>query len=1100
MPYEVQIKITSEADLKALGLSEEATKKIAAELKSAGAAAQQSGQQQQQAAQKSAEAHAKQEKAAINAHKAILPLAAGVAVLTQALQSQNPAVGAAVNVIDNFAIGAIAAGAATGGWTGALNVLKALLNPWTALVIAGGAVLAYFITRAQQSREATEAWSKSLEAMRGNLATLNAMTEQQKIAARVGKDHAAAADELRAQFDAGKISAAEYAQRLATLKVAFEGIEIAENKLRNEEVARANALARAQAQMGGPLNETQKINLELAARIRDIESQRIAPQEKAQQIAVAQIDAAAKRQSLEKEVADQLRAQLDELRAESVLIDRGEEAQKEYLRSIEAGNLARRTGLGDLSADTQMLRDLVTQEAERLRLLREQETAHDKILSALEAQAAFEATINNGLKANAEEAFGQRGRISDIDAQILRAAGAPDALLLQQRIDALQQQLRDRQSNPLLQNDNEIEALQKNIQLAQIELYKLQNTGIDIAGEVGRVVTDITGAVIAGTLKSADIGRSIMASFVRVGLETFTNFLRQMTQQQQFAQVAAAGGMALPGSQAASGAILPGGGGAGGGLFGLLGNLSSTSIGNSTLGGLGLAGLGGFGLSSILGGSGTQNLFSSLGSIGGSLLGSIPLGTVGIGGSIYSGFSASGIIGDLASSVFGSTIGGAIGNFLLPGIGSIIGMLLGGLFQKIPDPSVWVKTIIKFYYDALTQSFGAFSQATIVKFKDISGGKAQQVLAEHQKIMDQVSKQFVDILNAFPTAVHAPIEAALADANQMLALLLGNKKYSDLGSRNIQQELADLQHHEAPAAMFNSLREAIGIGLRETFKLSGFDFTDIISRQFAPLLPTLLGRPGGNGFFGGRVDAGLFADTDPDKRNAFFASLSKLAGFGGTLASISPRGVAPFLSDADLVKLQGELQRVFESPTEGFATAVDDMITRLQPLSDFLKNAVTESTNIFSRGMIAALDAATASQAYSAFQQNLGTGIKDKIFSGITEAFVASAQFTDLLAPIQKVIREFTQQALDTGQTPDLDAFRRAILPGIEDISTRAETLRPLIEELQKLGFDVRDALRSLSGGGAAAAGPVTINVYAADAQSFYQDLSALLRGRGVGR
>ena len=98
------------------------------------------------------------------------------------------------------------------------------------------------------------------------------------------------------------------------------------------------------------------------------------------------------------------------------------------------------------------------------------------------------------------------------------------------------------------------------------------------------------------------------------------------------------------------------------------------------------------------------------------------------------GGSISGAVSSTVGGLLGSTIGNFAGNFILPGIGSIIGFLLGGLFQQIPNPRVWVQTIIKFYYDALTTSFNAFSQATILRFKDISGGKAQQVLAEHREL------------------------------------------------------------------------------------------------------------------------------------------------------------------------------------------------------------------------------------------------------------------------------------------------------------------------------------------------------------------------------
>ena len=61
----------------------------------------------------------------------------------------------------------ISAVAATGSWAGALRVLSGLLNPWVAVVIAGGAALAYF---SSQSKEAAKAQEDFNAAMRsGNL-------------------------------------------------------------------------------------------------------------------------------------------------------------------------------------------------------------------------------------------------------------------------------------------------------------------------------------------------------------------------------------------------------------------------------------------------------------------------------------------------------------------------------------------------------------------------------------------------------------------------------------------------------------------------------------------------------------------------------------------------------------------------------------------------------------------------------------------------------------------------------------------------------------------------------------------------------------------
>jgi hypothetical protein len=142
---------------------------------------------------------------------------------------------------------------------------------------------------------------------------------------------------------------------------------------------------------------------------------------------------------------------------------------------------------------------------------------------------------------------------------------------------------------------------------------------------------------------------------------------------------------------------------------------------------------------------------------------------------------------------------------------------------------------------------------------------------------------------------------------------------------------------------------------------------------------------------------------------------------------------------------------------------------------DFLKQAVGESTTLFGNGIVAALEAGTQSSALRAFHKTIGDGVKDLIFKGATEAFLASAQFNDLLAPIQQVIRDFTQQAIASGETPDLAEFRKALAPKIEDVTTRAELLEELIREFQKFGLDIKGLVRD--GGKRGPIGPITIQL-----------------------
>jgi hypothetical protein len=160
-----------------------------------------------------------------------------------------------------------------------------------------------------------------------------------------------------------------------------------------------------------------------------------------------------------------------------------------------------------------------------------------------------------------------------------------------------------------------------------------------------------------------------------------------------------------------------------------------------------------------------------------------------------------------------------------------------------------------------------------------------------------------------------------------------------------------------------------------------------------------------------------------------------------------------------LSPLIAELQKLGLDVTDSVANLFGPQAEVLKPVDEFLQQSVKTATDLFGRGLIAALDAASSSQANEIFLQSLGSGVKDILFKGITDAFIASSQFNDLLAPIQKIIQDFTAEAVTSGKTPDLAAFRAAILPQITDLTTRAETLAPLIEELRKLGFDIKDGL-----------------------------------------
>src|SRR5258705_988006 len=157
------------------------------------------------------------------------------------------------------------------------------------------------------------------------------------------------------------------------------------------------------------------------------------------------------------------------------------------------------------------------------------------------------------------------------------------------------------------------------------------------------------------------------------------------------------------------------------------------------------------------------------------------------------------------------------------------------------------------------------------------------------------------------------------------------------------------------------------------------------------------------------MDGWLVFPAETDKQNPFFEALQKAIGITTGLAGLSPRGLTPFLTGADTTFVERTLAGVFTDPSgENFIANVDKLEEQLKPVIEFLQKAIGQSTDLFGRGIMAALDAASQSTAQAAFLQTLGQGTKDIIFQGITEAFLSSAQFNDLLAPIQQTIRDFT--------------------------------------------------------------------------------------------
>jgi hypothetical protein len=651
---------------------------------------------------------------------------------------------------------------------------------------------------------------------------------------------------------------------------------------------------------------------------------------------------------------------------------------------------------------------------------------------------------------------------------------------------------------------------------AQLQLQKLGSVTVDIGQHIGNTLNDIFTALITGTLKSVDVGKSALATVGRIATDIFQQAITKKLSFEttlfqniqglpgQANSALAAGAAALPGGQSSTGVggflqqIFGGGVGTtgGGGFLSGLGNLFGLLPSGLSLGGLAGAGLGGFGLAKLTGAGGLGQGLSSIGSILGNVLGAINPGTVSLLGSTFSGSTVSGIIGSLAGDVLGPALGGLVGDFILPGIGSLLGILFGQLFSHVPNPTVELQAKFSgIFYDALQDLFKPGTVTTnITRTQDIAGSIAKQVKTEVQQILETLSKQWTDILNIFPITVRETMIPGLDRANEILNTIFSRLKFTEGGSHDIAEEIKLLQGVSGPHRFFFALRETIGLGIAESLKAAGLgEAAGLVPSAFTGLPDTVKSRQ--DAF----KAAGLLPPKGDEGKNkeaidAFITALKDFAGITGGLAKVSPGGVGQFLTAPDLAALNEQISSVL-SITEGeqFTEGVNQLKERIKPVLDFLQQSLSDTANIFGRGLIAALEAATESDAKVAFLNNLGQGAKDLIFKGITDAFIASAQFNDLLAPIQQTIRQFTQEAIATGATPDIDAFRAAILPAIENISTRAETLAPLIAELQKLGLDVKNALGLITATPTTPS-PTTININIDQFTGTEEDTRALAR------
>lgn len=590
---------------------------------------------------------------------------------------------------------------------------------------------------------------------------------------------------------------------------------------------------------------------------------------------------------------------------------------------------------------------------------------------------------------------------------------------------------------------------EQKIRNTQTALSRLGQVTIDIGSHVGRTLDDIFTAMIQGTLKAVDVGKAAVSTIGRIVTDIFSqtikdklkfelnlfNNLQQLPGQATNAVAAGGGGGILQtllfgsnqNAQGQSGQFFSGGGG-GGGIMGMLKSFLGTSlVGTSTIGSVGAAGAAGFGLSKLLGLNTGANIGSTLGGIGGSLFG----GTIGGGAGTMA--IASGL-----SSILPATIASSIASFAFPIIGTLIGAILGqvlgNVFKKNPT-AITSAAFSGVNFNELTASFDPGTISVMVKRStDISGGKANQVAGEVQTILATQANKWTALLNLFPETIRESLIPALDGTNAALNAAFARLKFSEGGSRNIAQEIQALTYPQnAPTKFLNAFLPAIRQGAAGSLAQAGIPVTG-----------------------GLNVSAPFFTQEGLDKLTD---DITKLIGITGQLATITEQGIKPFLTDLDVDALSAQFSAVFSAVgPEAFGKAMEGLEENIAPFIEYLNSALKQATDLFGRGIIAAMEAATEDDAVLQFHTAMNQGIYQAVSSGIVEALIATAQFNDLLAPLQKAIRESVQNSITTGMF-DSGAFQQAVLPAIESILSRAELLDPMIKVLQQFSSTLKDIL-----------------------------------------
>ena len=118
-----------------------------------------------------------------------------------------------------------------------------------------------------------------------------------------------------------------------------------------------------------------------------------------------------------------------------------------------------------------------------------------------------------------------------------------------------------------------------------------------------------------------------------------------------------------------------------------------------------------------------------------------------------------------------------------------------------------------------------------------------------------------------------------------------------------------------------------------------------------------------------------------------------------------------------MILSRAEMLRPLITELQKFGDQINTRLGLKQPeeVAEPITEALTESAMLFGNSLITAMEAATQSEAMTNFTAAFNTGIKDAVFSGLVESFLATGFVDQLLTPIRSAIAQAVTESRTTG-------------------------------------------------------------------------------------